>query len=137
MNGSILLGFSQNNLFLCYTIIENSLAMYSVQKIKTQVPIDYKKVTQFCQRWDITEFALFGSVLRDDFKTDKSDIDVLISFSKNAHWTLFDLVDMEDELQKIFGRKVDLVERRGIEQSRNYLRRKAILESAIVIYATA
>ncbi len=64
-----------------------------------------------------------------------SDIDVLVSFSNDAQWTLFDQVDMQDELKAIFGREVDLVSKRGIERSRNAIRRKAILHSAEVIYA--
>ncbi len=92
------------------------------------------KIIDYCRRWKITEFALFGSVLRDDFRPE-SDIDVLVSFSNDAQWTLFDQVDMQDELKAIFGREVDLVSKRGIERSRNALRRKAILNSAEVIYA--
>ncbi len=92
------------------------------------------QIQAFCQRWEITEFALFGSVLRDDFRSD-SDIDVLVTFAPAAHPTLFDLVRMENELKEIFQRDVDLVSRRGIEQSRNYLRRSEILASAQVIYA--
>lgn len=105
--------------------------------IKTQIPIDYEKIVEFCQRWKIIEFALFGSVLRDDFHPESSDIDVLVSFAQDAHWTLFDLVDMEEDIQRIFQRKVDLVSRRGIERSQNHLRRQAILNSAKVIYAAA
>lgn len=92
------------------------------------------QITEFCQRWQITEFALFGSVLREDFRPD-SDIDVLVTFAPEAHHTLFDLVHMENELKAIFQREVDLVSRRGVEQSRNYLRRNEILSSAQVIYA--
>jgi predicted nucleotidyltransferase len=99
-----------------------------------EIPTD--KITDFCQRWKITEFALFGSVLRDDFRSD-SDVDILVTFDPDAHRTLFDLVDMQDELEAMFGRKVDLVSRRGIERSRNYLRRKAILNSAQIIYAVS
>uniref|UniRef100_B8HT73 DNA polymerase beta domain protein region n=1 Tax=Cyanothece sp. (strain PCC 7425 / ATCC 29141) TaxID=395961 RepID=B8HT73_CYAP4 len=91
-------------------------------------------ISGFCEHWQITEFALFGSVLREDFRPD-SDVDVLVSFSPEAHHTLFDLVRMENELKEIFKREVDLVSRRGIEQSRNYLRRNEILSSAQVIYA--
>jgi len=111
--------------------------MQNIQVVKTQIPIDYGKVAEFCQRWKATEFALFGSVLRDDFRLDSSDIDVLVSFAQDAHWTLLDWVDMEEDAKKIFGREVDLVSRRGIERSRNYLRRKAILDSAQVIYAAS
>jgi hypothetical protein len=99
-----------------------------------EIPID--KIADFCQRWKITELALFGSVLRDDFRSD-SDVDILVTFDPDAHRTLFDMVDMQDELEAVFGRKVDLVSRRGIERSRNYLRRKAILNSAQIIYAVS
>ncbi len=102
-------------------------------KLKIEVPQD--KVADFCRRWKISEFALFGSVLRDDFRPD-SDIDVLVTFASDARWGLFALYEMEQELKKIFGREVDLVSRRGIEASRNYIRRKAILRSAEVVYAT-
>lgn len=91
-------------------------------------------IADFCRRWKITEFAVFGSILRDDFHND-SDIDVLVTFSPDASWSLFDHVDMQDELSEILGRKVDLLSRRGIEKSRNYIRREAILSSARVIYA--
>lgn len=86
-----------------------------------ELPMD--KIKAFCDRWQITELALFGSVLRNNFRRD-SDVDVLVSFSPEAHHTLFDLVHMEDELKNIFQRDVDLVSRRGVETSRNYLRRK-------------
>ncbi len=93
------------------------------------IDIPRTKIAQFCKKWKIREIALFGSVLRDDFRPD-SDIDVLVTFSDDAKHTLFDLVHMEKELKEIFGREVDIVSRRGIESSRNYIRRNAILSSA-------
>lgn len=96
-----------------------------------QIPKD--KLAEFCQRWRITEFALFGSVVGDRFGPE-SDIDIIVTFAPDANWTLFDHVEMQDELKSILKREVDLVSRRGIEQSRNPIRRKAILESAEVIY---
>ena len=104
-------------------------------KVKN-IAISREKITNFCQRWKITEFAFFGSVLRDDFRPD-SDIDVLVTFAPDAQWSLFDHVDMQDELEALFGRKVDLVSRRGIERSRNYIRRQSILGSAEVVYAAS
>ncbi|WP_353671880.1 nucleotidyltransferase family protein [Synechocystis sp. LKSZ1] len=91
------------------------------------------KIADFCHKWQILEFALFGSVLRDDFCSE-SDIDVMVQFHPEAHPTLFDLSEMEDELKTLFQRDVDLVTRKGIEASRNPLRRQAILRSAQVIY---
>ncbi len=95
-----------------------------------------EKIADFCRRWKIIEFALFGSALREDFGPE-SDIDVLVTFASDARWSLLDHVDMQDELKIIFGRNVDLISKRGIERSRNPIRRKEILESAEVIYAAA
>jgi len=111
--------------------------MQDAQAIFSKVTINNNQISEFCQRWQITEFSLFGSVLRDDFRPESSDIDVLISFAPDAHWTLFDWAEMEDEIQQIFQRKVDLVSRRGLERSRNEQRRQAILDSAQVIYAAS
>ncbi|MHB9132726.1 MAG: nucleotidyltransferase family protein [Armatimonadota bacterium] len=102
--------------------------------MKINIPINQERIADFCRRWKVVEFALFGSVLREDFRP-TSDVDVLVTFAPDAHWTLFDHVQMQEELATIFGRKVDLVTKRGIERSRNPLRRKAILDSAEVIYA--
>jgi predicted nucleotidyltransferase len=103
-------------------------------RAKIKVSIPRKKLAEFSRRWKITELALFGSVLRDDFHP-ASDIDLLVSFSPKAKISLFDLIRMQDELKEIFGREVDLVERRAIEKSENYIRRKSILSNIKVIYA--
>jgi predicted nucleotidyltransferase len=106
-----------------------------MSKVKSQIKIKIPKtkIAEFCKRWNISEFALFGSALRPDFRPD-SDVDVLVSFAPQAQVTLFDMVHMQDELKAIFGREVDLISKRGVESSRNYLRRKKILESAEVIH---
>jgi uncharacterized protein len=98
-----------------------------------QVAVNRERIEPFCRKWRIVELRLFGSALRAEL-TPESDVDVLAAFEPDAHWTLFDLVQMQDELKEIFGRDVDLISRRGIETSRNYLRRKAILSSAEVLY---
>ena len=90
-----------------------------------------KKIEEFCKRWSITEFSVFGSVLRDDFRPD-SDIDVLVSIDPRAHIGLFELIDMKLELEKMFNRPVDLVEKEGL---RNPYRRREILRTAQVVYA--
>ncbi len=98
------------------------------------VQIDQVGIGEFCKKWKVAEFAIFGSALRPDFGPD-SDVDVLVTFKPDSKRSLFDLVQMEEELKGMFGREVDLVSRQGIEASRNYLRRKAILGSAKVLYA--
>ena len=100
-----------------------------------KISIDQEKVAKFCHRWKIAEFALFGSVLRDDFSPE-SDVDVLVSFKPDADWSLLDHIEMEEDLSLILGRKVDLVSRRAIEHSENWLRRKAILETAESYYVS-
>ncbi len=75
--------------------------------------------------------ALFGSILRDDVRPD-SDVDVLVVFAVDAQPTLYDLVDMQDELKEIFGRNVDLVSKSAL---RNPFRRHQILRTHKVIYA--
>ncbi len=106
------------------------------QRLAAQkLAVSEEQITTFCQRWQISELSLFGSALREDFRED-SDVDVMVSFAPEARWSLFDLVAMQEELEQIFGRAVDLITRRGLESSRNYLRRQAILSSAKVVYAS-
>lgn len=98
------------------------------------ITIPKKKIGEFCHRWKVVEFSLFGSILRDDFRPD-SDVDVLVTFSPDAKVSLFDLVDMQDELKAIFRRDVDLVEKQAVLDSENYIRQKSILENTRVVYA--
>ncbi len=98
--------------------------------------INSELIEGFCRNWNIREFSLFGSVLGEKFNN-TSDIDVMVSFGNDADWSLLDHVTMRNELVKLLGRDVDLVTRKGVERSRNAIRRKAILETARVFYATA
>jgi predicted nucleotidyltransferase len=94
-------------------------------------------IAQFCEKWQIVELSLFGSILRDDFRPtgddDPSDVDFLYVSAPEARYG-FKFFGMQAELEQLLNRKVDLISKRGIEASRNPLRRKAILESAQVIY---
>jgi uncharacterized protein len=101
--------------------------------ITPAIELPTEKIAAFCHRWQIEEFALFGSVLRDDFRPD-SDSDILVDFSPHAQRGLTETLQMHDELEIIFERKVDLIVKSAIERSENHLRRKAILSSAQVIY---
>ena len=98
---------------------------------KTSLAIPRKKIIGFCQRWNVVEFSLFGSILRENFSPE-SDVDVLVSFASRAKVSLFDLVEMQAELKSIFKREVDLVEKAGL---RNPYRRQEILQTARRIYA--
>jgi len=101
------------------------------------INLPMEEVKNFCLKWEIQEFALFGSVLREDFDLEKSDIDALVLFNEKVKVSLFSIVEMKEELESIFKRKVDIVSKKGIEKSRNPYRKKAILEHYEVIYDQA
>jgi len=96
--------------------------------------IPKNKIAQFCKRWRVRELALFGSALRDDFDSN-SDFDVLVTFTPDVNWGLLDHVQMQQELQGLLRRNVDLVSKRALEQSENWLRRKEILDTAHVLFS--
>jgi uncharacterized protein len=98
------------------------------------IVLPHNEIAAFCDRWQIAELSLFGSALRDDFRPD-SDIDLLVAFAPEADWSLLDRVRMQQELEQTLGREVDLVNRRAIEQSSNWICRQEILSSAQLIYA--
>ena len=96
-----------------------------------QIDLSKEEIARFCQQRKITELALFGSVLRDDFAAD-SDIDVLVTFTSDCGYSLFDLVQIQQELETVFGRRVDLVEKDSLQ---NPFRRHNILNNMEIIYA--
>jgi len=93
-----------------------------------RIEVPQEAINAFCRKWKVTEFAFFGSVVRDDFGPE-SDIDVLVSFDPAVRYGLFDLVHMEDDLRGIFGRDVDLVTRKSVERTTSEWRRNAVLNS--------
>jgi len=107
--------------------------MINQTSLVSHVVIPIECIAELCDRWQITEFALFGSVLRDDFRPD-SDIDVLVSFAPTAQRGLTETLQIRDELEALFGRPVDLLVKAAIERSDNWLRRQNILNTARVIY---
>lgn len=98
--------------------------------ITFQIDIHYIQIKNFCQRWSVAEFGLFGSVLREDFNQ-ASDVDVLVSFEKDNDISLFDIAQMKIELEEIFKRPVDVLEKEAL---RNPYRKRHILDSYQVIY---
>lgn len=98
-----------------------------------QIDFPLEEIKTFCAKWKIKEFSLFGSVLREDFDKQSSDIDILIEFLPDASWG-WDIVNMNEELSVIFNRKVDVVNKLSVQRSRNPIRKKAILDSYEVLY---
>lgn len=95
-----------------------------------KISIPTAKIAEFCQRNQIRQLALFGSILRDDFQAD-SDVDVLVEFKPEAKVGLFALTDMQEELKALFQRPVDLVPKTGLKA----VIRESVLNSTLVIYA--
>lgn len=105
-----------------------------IVEVPAQIPISYPKLEAFCRKWGIARLELFGSVLREDFDPAASDVDVLVTFAPGVHHGLDFFSTMPDELAAIFGRKVDLLTRKSVEQSRNPSRKEAILAGTRTIY---
>ncbi|MES1243184.1 MAG: nucleotidyltransferase family protein [Acidobacteriota bacterium] len=98
---------------------------------QSRIPLPLAEIESLCRKWRIRELSLFGSVLRDDFSPG-SDVDILVVFEPDAHWSLFDFIDLQDELAAVLRRKVDVVSERGL---RNPFRRREILGTRQVVYA--
>jgi uncharacterized protein len=108
--------------------------MMNVRELGFAVRWPAAEIEDFCRRWKIVELAVFGSVLREDFRPD-SDIDFLARFASDAQWSLFDHMRMERELVALLGHEVDLVTRTSVERSPNWIRREEILGTARTLYA--
>ena len=67
--------------------------------LNQQLIIPREKITLFCKKWNVVEFALFGSILRAEFNA-SSDVDVLVTFAPDSLTSLFDLAQMQLELQR-------------------------------------
>ena len=92
------------------------------------IKFNSKILEKFCLKNGIIKLSLYGSVLRDNFSMD-SDIDVLVEFMPGEQVTLFNIIDMEEELSEIFGgRKVDLRTREDLSR---YFREKVVTEAEV------
>jgi len=108
-----------------------------VQKIYDRLGMTPPQLMEFCQKWQIAELAVFGSILRDDFRDDgddPSDIDLLYTFSESSSHSLFDVTEIQEELERFCHKKIDFISKKGIERSRNWLRRREILNSGMILY---
>lgn len=88
------------------------------------------QIASFCEKYGVEEFSLFGSVLRGDFGPE-SDVDVMLQFKPGRGFSFENTPEIQDELQALFGRPVDVIEKGRI---RNPIRRRSIMSSYRVIY---
>lgn len=96
----------------------------------TRLDLDSERLERFARQFGVQELSLFGSAVREDFSPE-SDVDVLISFLPGTRVSLFDLVDMTDQLAQILGRPVDLVTKQGLKP----LIKQSVIGTSRVIYA--
>ncbi len=105
----------------------------TAQQLRLRLAASTEDIARFCERWNISEMSVFGSVLRSDFGSD-SDIDVLIEFDSGKAPGLA-YASMADEIEEMFDRPVDVVTRFAVARSKNPSRQKEILGTAQVIHA--
>lgn len=98
-----------------------------------RLPVSREKLVEICQQWKIIELALFGSVLRANFRED-SDIDLLISFAPDAPQGLLTLAKIKHQFEDLLHRNVDLVIKKAIQAGDNWIRRQEILNTAVTVY---
>ena len=97
------------------------------------IDLNSEAIRDFCRKWKIKELSVFGSILRGDFQAD-SDIDFLADYEEDEEWDLFDSLQMQDELEGVLGRKVDVVDRYAIEHDGNRFINKEILSAAEQVF---
>lgn len=108
------------------------MTLLSPQGLRITLPLE--AISSICHRFGVSELAVFGSALRDDFGRD-SDVDFLVRFiDNNAGAWMSKFNEMEDELGRLLGRKADLTDWNGVLQSKNPYRRNHILKNAQIIY---
>lgn len=105
----------------------------SKQHIEKRLGVSFQILHEFCRQYKITELSVFGSILREDFNFN-SDIDLLVKFDPSAHISLIDMIKIENEFKILLRRNIDLVSKKAIENSKNWIRRQNILDNAEIIY---
>ena len=97
---------------------------------------DPEVLRAFCEKWGVAELAVFGSVLRDDYRPD-SDIDFLVTWAPGVKRTWKDIWAMKEELREVFLLEAGIAQRHVVEADFNPIRKRNILDSARVVYAAA
>lgn len=101
--------------------------MSAIVQDRLHIPMD--ALSELCQQYYVRELSLFGSVLRDDFR-DESDIDMLVEFEPDAPIGLFEHLELQEAIEQLIGRRVDLISKRGL----NLTIRDEVLASSHILY---
>jgi len=91
-----------------------------------------EQIAELCRTHHVRRLSIFGSAVRDDFDLEHSDVDVRLEFDERTEFRLTDYFELHDKLVELFGRKVDIISKREIENP--YLKR-IIEDSQVLLYA--
>lgn len=95
-----------------------------------EIAVDEIKLADLCRRYQVRELSLFGSAARGGMRPD-SDVDLLVEFLPGANVGLLEHAGLMLDLERLIGRKVDLVSRRGLKPRI----RSSVLRDARLVYA--
>ena len=110
--------------------------MKTLNGYELPIHIDEASFNQLCQKWKVKSLEVFGSILREDWDPDKSDVDLVVEFLPEARISSFDRLYLKWELEEMLSRSVDLLRRRAVEKDENLYRKQAILGVAEVLYVS-
>ena len=100
-------------------------------RILARLNCPLEEIAKLCEKFGVTELSVFGSVVRDDFRDDGSDIDFLYVFNPNIKIGYNELFDIEEAFSKLVGRKIDFVSKKWMGKRFE----QHVLPIAQVIYA--
>ncbi len=104
------------------------------QAFRSGIRLPNDRIASLCEKYQVEELSVYGSVLRDDFGPD-SGVDFLVVYKDgDAGPWMSKVFDLEKDLTSLLGRKVEVATRGGVEQSANWMTQRAILDSAQVVY---
>ena len=95
-----------------------------------QIDLPLDKIAAICRQYQVSELAVFGSALRDDFRTE-SDVDLLVDFHPGHQHGLIEYLSCQTDFAEVIGRNVDLVQKSGLKK----FVRDEVLRTARIIYA--
>ena len=105
-----------------------------IERVHPLIENNREAITELCRRHGVRRLEAFGSILREDFDTGRSDVDILVEFDPAVSASFTNFLDLKEALEALFGRSVDLVELRAV---RNRRLRHYIEQSKFPIYDAA
>lgn len=93
-----------------------------------------EELFELCKKWRISKLSVFGSYAKS-LQNDLSDVDLLLTFEQDTHWSLIDHIRMKKDFQSYFQKEVDLLSESALTRMKNQNRKEDIIKHLKVIYA--